>query len=176
LVGQSGFVSSRVTPRVQEVAGPVVDHIVNRANEALAQIVEHQAIWQYRPSGAGKAAEAFEDWTDLAAAAGPLVGGVAAAVPLPAMAVTTSTAVFRLVTTTVVSWPVVVGGGALADIAIATGLLNKGRIWDKTESRLRDKVRQHVVATLLLGSAKEPSILEQLEQTFADAAKQAKKL
>jgi hypothetical protein len=174
LIGQNAFLANRVNPRIHEVARPLVDHIVQRANEALARIVAHQAIWQYRPTDAPAGEGAFEGWQDVAVAAAPLAGGVATAVALPAMAVTTSAAFFGLVTTTVVSWPIVVGGGAVAAVGIGTGLINAGKIWDKTEARLRRKVHDHVVATLLVGE-KQPSVLEQLTDAFAATAKEAKR-
>ncbi len=174
LVGQNAFIARNVDPRIHEMARPLVDHIVARANEALARIVAHQAIWQYRPTDALEGESAFEGWQDVAVAAAPLAGGVATAVALPAMAVTTSAAFFGLVTTTVVSWPVVVGGGAVAAVGIGTGLINAGKIWDKTEARLRRKVHNHVVATLLVGD-RQPSVLEQLTDALAATAKEAKR-
>lgn len=173
LIGQNAFIA-RVAPRIHEVARPLVDHIITRANEALVRIVEHQTIWQYRPTDAPESEHAFEGWQDVAVAAAPLASGVATVVALPTMAVTTSVAFFGLVTTTVVSWPIVVGGAAVAGVAIGTGLLNAGKIWDKTEARLRKRVHEFVVATLLVGS-KQPSVLEQLVDAFAATAKEAKR-
>lgn len=174
LIGQSAFIARNVNPRIHEIARPLVDHIIARANEALARIVAHQAIWQYRPTDAIEGEGAFEGWQDVAVAAAPLAGGIATVVALPAMAVTTSAAFFGLVTTTVVSWPVVVGGGAVAAVGIGTGLMNVGKIWDKTEARLRRKVRDHVVTTLLVGD-RQPSALEQLTEALASTAKEAKR-
>lgn len=174
LIGQNAFIATNVNPRIHEMARPLVDYIVTRANEALARIVAHQAIWQYRPTVAPEGEAAFEGWQDVAVAAAPLAGGVATAVALPAMAVTTSAAFFGLVTTTAVSWPVVVGGGAVAAVGIGTGLINAGKIWDKTEARLRRKVQDHVVATLLVGD-RQPSVLKQLTDAFATTAKEAKR-
>ncbi len=175
LLAQNSFIATRIAPRLQTEAAQVLDHIVEGANRALQRIVEHQAVWQCEPS-APDVPDAFEGWQDVAVAAGPLAGGVVAAAALPTMAVTTSTAFFGLVTTTAISWPVVIGGGALAAIGVATGVLNTARIWDKTEARLRAKVRDHVVAVLLEGNPKHPSILEQLKRVLADAAAKAKKL
>lgn len=174
LLGQKAFIARNVDLRIHEMARPLVDRIITRANEALARIVAHQAIWQYRPTDAPAGEEAFEGWQDVAVAAAPLAGGVATAVALPAMAVTTSAAFFGLVTTTVVSWPVVVGGGAVAAVGIVTGMINAGKIWDKTEVRLRRKVHDHVVATLLVGD-RQPSVLEQLTDAFAATANEAKR-
>jgi len=174
LVGQNAFIARNVNPRIHGRARPLVDHIVARANEALARIVAHQALWQYRPADPPEGDGAFEGWQDIAVVAAPLAGGVATAIALPAMAVTTSAAFFGLVTTTVVSWPVVVGGGTVAAVGIGTGLINAGKIWDKTEARLRRKVHDHVVATLLVGH-RQPSVLEQLTDAFAVTAKEAKR-
>lgn len=175
LVGQSAFVAKIVAPRIHELAGPLVEHIILRANEALARIVEHQAIWQYRPTDVPAAEGAFEGWKDIAVAAAPLASGVATVAALPTLAVTTSVGFFGLLTTTVVSWPVIVGGTAVAGVAIATGLLNAGKVWDKAEARLRKKVHERVVSTLLVGD-KQQAVLEQLADAFAATAKEAKKL
>ena len=174
LIGQAGFIATRITPKIHETARPVVDHIIERANSSLARLVDQQATWSYAPACGTTENHASGGWQDVAVAAGPLAGGVAVAAALPAMAVTTSTAFFGLVTTTAISWPIVLGGGALAGVAIATGLVNTGQIWDKTEARLRSKVREHVVAVLLKGSSRHPSILEQLTKAFAAAAEKAR--
>ena len=175
LVGQSALLAKTVTPRIHEIAQPIVDQIIVRANEALASIVEYQAIWQYhRPTDVPGPEGALEGWKDIAVAAAPLAGGVATAAAIPTFAVTTSVAFFGLITTTVVSWPVLVGGTAAAGLAIATGVLNAGKIWDKAEARLRKKIHERVVATLLIGE-KQPAILEQIAEAFASTAKEAKK-
>ena len=174
LVGQSAFLAKAVTPRIHELAQPIVDQIIMRANESLARIVEHQAIWQYRPTDVPDSEGALEGWKDIAVAAAPLAGGVATAAAIPTFAVTTSVAFFGLITTTVVSWPVLVGGTAAAGLAIATGVLNAGKIWDKAEARLRKNIHEQVVATLLIGK-KQPAILEQIAEAFAATAKEAKK-
>jgi hypothetical protein len=80
------------------------------------------------------------------------------------------------VTTTAISWPIVIGGSALAGIGVATGVLNTAKIWDKTEARLRRKIRDHVVCALLQGRPGSPAILDQLKDVLDDAAKKAKKL
>jgi hypothetical protein len=92
------------------------------------------------------------------------------------MGVTTTTAFFGLVTTTAISWPVVVVGSAVAGVGFATGLLNTSRIWSKAEQRLRRRVREHVVAVLLQGPPKQPAVLEQLSSLFERTAIEAKKL
>ncbi|NJC05758.1 hypothetical protein GGQ97_001551 [Sphingomonas kaistensis] len=175
LLRPGGFIAERVTPTVNAVARPVIEAFLKRANGALLEIVEHQTTWQYEPQSGGQDQHANDGWQDVAVAAGPLAGGVAVAAALPAMAVTTSTAVFGLVTTTAISWPVVVGGGAIAGIGIATGLLNAGKLWDKTEARLRKKIREHVVSILLRGTEKHPAVLEQLRDVLAKTAERAKR-
>lgn len=175
LLGQSSFIAERVTPTVHAVARPVVDAFVNKANEALLSIVECQSTWQYEPMSGGEDHHAGGGMVNVALAAGPLAGGVATLAAVPLMAVTTSTAFFGLVTTTAISWPVVVGGGALATVGIATGLLNTGKLWDKTEARLRKKIREHVVSILLKGSEKQPAVLEQLSAVLEATAERAKK-
>ncbi|URD60772.1 hypothetical protein M8312_13495 [Sphingomonas sp. KRR8] len=175
LLAQSRFIAERVTPTVHAVARPIVDAFVDRANGALWRIVECHSTWQYEPMSGGEDHHADGGLADVALAAGPLAGGVAALAAVPAMAVTTSTAFFGLVTTTAISWPVVVGGGALAAVGIATGLLNTGKLWDKTEAPLRRKVREHVVSILLKGSEKHPAVLEQLIAVLEATAERAKK-
>jgi hypothetical protein len=175
LLAQNSFVATRIAPRLQHEAAPVLEHIVAGANKALQRIVDHQAIWHYEPSITDRP-EAFEGWEDVAVAVGPLAGGVVAAAALPAMAVTTSTVFFGLITTTAISWPVVVGGGALAAVGVATGAINTAKIWDKTEARLRRKVRDHVVSVLLAGRQGAPSILDELRRVLGEAAAKAKKL
>lgn len=176
LVGQSSFIATRIAPHVRRTTEPIVARIIEEANDALARIVAHQAVWHDRPGTTAAGEAGFEGWQDVAAAAAPLAGGVALAAALPAAAVTTSTAFFGLVTTTVVSWPIVLGGGALVGLGLATGAINTAKVWDKTEARLRRKVRDHVVGTLIEGTPERPSILMQLSSTFDAAAERAKEL
>jgi hypothetical protein len=176
LLAQSAFLQNSIAPKVREVAEPVAIEILNEANAALAAIVEEQAVWVRGPDYAEQPEAAFDGAKDIAAAAVPLAAGVATAASLPFAAVTTTTAWLGLVTTTTISWPVVLGGGALAGLGIATGLLNTAKIRDRTQARLRDRVRSFVVASLIGGDENSPSILQQLTAEFDHAAKRAKAL
>jgi len=176
LLAQSAFLQNSIAPKVREVAEPVAIEILNEANAALAAIVEEQAVWVRGPDYAEQPEAAFDGAKDIAAAAVPLAAGVATAASLPFAAVTTTTAWLGLVTTTTISWPVVLGGGALAGLGIATGLVNTAKIRDRTKARLRDRVRSFVVASLIGGDENSPSILQQLTAEFDHAAKRAKAL
>ena len=175
-MAQSAFLQNSIAPKVREVAEPVAIEILNEANAALAAIVEEQAVWVRGPDYAEQPEAAFDGAKDIAAAAVPLAAGVATAASLPFAAVTTTTAWLGLVTTTTISWPVVLGGGALAGLGIATGLVNTAKIRDRTKARLRDRVRSFVVASLISGDENSPSILQQLTAEFDHAAKRAKAL
>ena len=176
LLAQSAFLQNSIAPKIREVAEPVAIEILNEANAALAAIVEEQAVWVRGPDYAEQPEAAFDGAKDIAAAAVPLAAGVATAASLPFAAVTTTTAWLGLVTTTTISWPVVLGGGALAGLGIATGLVNTAKIRDRTKARLRDRVRSFVVASLIGGDENSPSILQQLTAEFDHAAKRAKAL
>lgn len=173
---QSGFLARKVAPLVHAATEPVVDSIMTQANRGLAQIVEHHALCSVVPGATDTAGSSFEGWADIATATGPLVGGGVLAAVLPAAAVTTTTAWFGLVTASTVNWPIVIGGGALAGVAVATGAVNAARIKDKAEARLRRRARNLIVTYLLEGTAKQPSILAQLTRALDDAAEQAKRL
>lgn len=175
-LGQSAFVSNRIIPLVQGAVGPVVEQIFSEANEALERLVQHQAAWRHDSVVGVDERYSTGAWQDVAVAAVPLAAGVTVAAALPTFAVTSSTAFFGLVTTTAISWPVALGGGAVAALAIGTGVLNTGRIWNKAEARLRTMVRNHVIATLLKGSADQPSILEQVSSALETAAQRAKEI
>jgi hypothetical protein len=174
LIAQGRFISTRIAPQVRATSEPVVGAIIGRANAALKRIVEYQAVWHDSPRHLPEGEDPSAAIRDVAWAAAPLAGGVAAAATLPAMAITTSTAFFGLMTTTAISWPVVIGGGAFAGAGIATGVINTSRIWSKAEERLRRRVRDHVIAVLLRGPTGQPAILEQMEALFATTANEAK--
>lgn len=176
LVGQSSFIERRIATAVRDAAAQVADHMIATANRRLSQIVAHEAVLSLAPKQASQGPDTFEGWQDVAAAAAPLAGGAALAAALPGAAITTTTAWFGLVTATTISWPVVLGGGAVVGVAVATGALNTARIWDKTEARLRRKVREFIIASLILGTDKQPSVLQQVTRVLADAAEHAKKL
>jgi hypothetical protein len=176
LFAQSAFVQNSIAPRVRAVAEPVAIEILNEANAALAEIVAAKAVWVRGSEYTEQPEGAFDGAKDVAAAAMPLAAGVATAASLPFAAVTTTTAWFGLVTTTAISWPVVLGGSALAGLAIATGLLNTAKIRDRTQARLRDRVRTFVVASLINGNENSPSILQQVTAEFDRAAERAKSI
>lgn len=176
LRGQAIFIQNLIEPRVRALAELVAREILDDANAALLKLVDEQAVWvrgqecSQRPDGA------FDGARDVAMAAVPLAAGVAAIAVLPLGAVATTTAWFGLVTTTVISWPVVVGGGALAGLGLATGVINAAKIRIRAQARLRDRVRRFIVASLIEGSEKSPAILQQLTAEFDRAAKRAKAL
>lgn len=175
LFGHRDFMASAIDPHLRAVAMPVVEKIVADANDALRQIADHQAVWYDRPVAAEAPDIGNAGLRDITLSAAPIAAGAAALTALPAMAVTTSTAWFGLVAVTTISWPVVVGGGALAAIAIVAGGYRSGGILDRSRERLRKSVHHHVVATLLDGEANQPSILQQLVELFGETARQAKR-
>ena len=176
LVAPSAFIATRIAPEVRKTTEPIVAKIIDRANGELQRIVAHQAVWNETARHLPEADESRAALADVAWAAAPFAGGLAAAAAVPAMGVTTTTAFFGLMTTTAVSWPIVIVGGAAAGVGIATGILNTGRIWSKAEQRLRKRVREHVVAVLLQGPPEQPAVLEQLAALFERTATEAKKL
>jgi hypothetical protein len=176
LFGQSAFIQEHIAPSVRAVAEPVALEILNEANTALLDLVEHQAVWVRRPEHAENSESAFEGAKDIAVAALPLAAGAATAAALPFAAVTTTTAWLGFVTTTAISWPAAIGGGALASLGLATGVFNTAKLKDRTRVRLRNRARRFIISALLEGSDQTPSILQQLASEFERAAKQAKGL
>ncbi len=176
LIAQTAFIQKRIAPRLREVAEPVAQMILAEANAALLELVEGQAIWVRGPEHAGQAGAALDGVRDVAVAAVPLAAGAATVAALPFAAVTTTTAWFGLVTTTAISWPVVVGGGAFAGLLLATGVINTAKIRDRTQGRLRESVRGYIVTSLIEGGGQGMSILHQLALEFERAAKRAKDL
>lgn len=177
LIGQSGYIRRSVEPKVMEIAEPIAQRLVEEANRALAELVDHRASWTREAGASAAAADAFEGWQDVAVGVGPIVGGAAIAAAVPTLAITTTGGLLGtgLFATTVVSWPVVVVGGAAAAVAVGTGVINSARLWDKTEAKLARRISAHVEAMLLRGSADHPSILDQLAARYAEAADNARR-
>ncbi len=174
LIDSSGFLNRKIAARVREVAEPLARIIVEEANSALRTIADEKAMWSRSVEAAPMKNRSFESAGDIAAAVLPLGAGTAVAVALPYAAITTGSAYFGLVTTSVISWPVLIGGSALAGLGLATGVLEGSKLWAKVERRLRDKTRGFIIAALLKGSPDHPSILEQLEAEFWCTAERAR--
>ncbi len=90
LIAPGKFIATRVSPAVREASEPVVEKILDRANRELQEIVAHQAVWNDTPRHSTEADDPAPALQDVAVAAAPLAGGLAAAAALPAMAVTTT--------------------------------------------------------------------------------------
>lgn len=176
LIGQSAFIADRIAPMVRTVAEPVAYEILDAANRALPDVVAEMAQWSLQPEHAEGQEHAFEGAKDILSAAVPLVGGAAGAAAVPFAAVTTTTALFGLVSFTAISWPIVIGGVALAAAGLATGALNTGKIKGRSKVRLRERTRQFIKASLIEGSEKSPSVLKQLAAEFDRTAQKAKAL
>lgn len=176
LFGQSAFINKHIAPMVRSAAEPVAFDILEEANRALPDVVADLAQWTPQPDYAEGPEAAFDGAKDILTAAVPLVGGLASAAALPFAAVTTTTALFGLVSFTAISWPVVIGGGAVAAMGVATGVLNTGKLKDRTQARLRDRVRRFIRSSLIEGHKGSPSVLEQLAEEFDRTAKRAKAL
>lgn len=174
LFDQNAFILDRIAPRIREVAEPLAVMIIEEANVSLAALSDMKAIWSRNVEPAPTKGNSFHGFGDIAAAIVPLGAGTATAVAIPTAAVTTTTAFFGLVTTTAISWPVVIGGGAVASLGIATGLIESGKVWSKVAARLRRTTRDFIVAALLKGTADHPSILDQLTAEFQSAASEAR--
>lgn len=176
LISPTAFIRDKAVPKLRELAEPAAQMIIEEANRELAILVEQRAVWVRRPEATPEAVGALDGFGDIAVAAGPIAGGIAAVSVLPFAAITTTTAWLGLVTTTAISWPVVVGVGSVAGIALATGAVNSSRLWDKTKFRLQGKVRKFITDTLIDGTTDTPSILAQITETLGDAAERAKRL
>ena len=176
LVSPAAFIRDRIVPKLRELTDPAAQMIIEEANRELAVLVEERAVWVRSPEAMPEASGTLDGLQDIAAAAGPIAGGIAAVSVLPFAAVTTTTAWLGLVTATAVSWPVVVGIGSVAGIAIATGAVNSSRIWDKARVRLQSKVRKFITDTLIDGSTDTPSILAQIAETLRLTAERASRL
>jgi hypothetical protein len=174
LFDPNAFIRERIAPRIRDVAEPLALAIIEEANRSLQSLIDLQAIWTRRIEPAPLGSNNFEGAGDIAAAVVPLGTGAAAAAALPFAAVTTTSAMFGLVTTTAISWPIVLGGGALASLGLVTGVIETGKIWSKVEARLRRRSRDFIVAALLKGDAEHPSVLEQLTGEFQRVAATAK--
>lgn len=90
----------------------------------------------------------WDSLSDVASSLGRIFGGAAAASAVPAAAITTTAGFLGFGAATVVSWPVIVGGGAIAGTAVATGLIRtaklKSRRADAFLARLNDRVARAV--------------------------------
>lgn len=172
--GQADFIQTKIAPMIQDVADPIASEIINSANLTLWELVEEEAVWVRSPAYSESPSEMFEGVRDVANAAVPIAAGMATAGSLPFIAVTTTTAWFGLVATTAISWPVVVGGSAIAALGIATGAVNIGRMPERVRGRLREAVRKFIIAALIEGKDDRPSILEQLRAEFERTAERAK--
>lgn len=176
LIGQSTFINDRIAPMVRNVAEPVAADILYNANLALPDMVVDNAQWQVQPEFAESPEAPFDGAKDILSAAVPFVGGVAGAAAVPFAAVTTTTALFGLVSFTTVSWPIVVGGGTLVAAGLVTGILNTGKLKHRTKVRLRNRVERFISASLIKGTAKNPAVLQQLVAEFDRTAQRAKAL
>lgn len=172
LVSPGQFIAERITPTIREVAEPVVAMLLNEANTQLAELGDYHVDMINKRLADATATDSLAALTDVAIAAAPLGGGVALGVALPTMAVTTSGGLLGtgLLATTAISWPIVLAGGAAATVAVATGVVNASRIWDKATQRLRDKVTDHIHELLVLGKGSDLAILQQLSNAYAEAA------
>jgi len=175
LTAQRGFIATSIEPEVREHANLVVARVVAEANEALGHLAEYQTVWHDSPSSVEAPDQTASAAFDIAMTAAPIAAGTAAAVALPAMAVSTTTAFLGLVTVTAISWPIVIGGGAVAGVALATGGFKLSGMKDRARHRLRTAVHHHVVATLIKSGEKHRSVLDQLIAIFAETARAAKR-
>jgi hypothetical protein len=174
LVNPNGFIRRKVAPRVRAVAEPIAIAIVQDANHSLAAIGEVRAVWSRSGSGTPEEGISFAAAGDVAAAVVPLGVGGATAVTLPFAAVTTTTGLFGLVSTSAISWPVVAGGAVVAGVGLVTGAIETTRLWSKLEARLRHRARNYVLSALIKGTPAQPALAEQLAREFAKTASFAK--
>lgn len=166
------FLQKELAPAMEEAVLRLQNDLFAKAEEDYLRLVGSPLVWHREDHASSHEVAAFDGWQDVASAAMPLAvgGGVAAAIPFAA--VSTSTALFGLITTTVVSWPIVVGGAAVAGTALATGVLNSARLADKLRARLRRQMRERINATFFTGGKRGKAVLaqivEQLDRLVAE--------
>lgn len=151
LVPPGGFVARRVEPGIRAVAEPVMAELLEKAEDALRHILGTRAarLQGGDESRAGK----------LASSAG-----------------TGSTPWFLQVAGEAIRWPAAAVGSAIADVAVATGVLDRPGVREALEKRLRAEASARIRAMLIRGTDGQPALLEQVTAWLHGTAKAAKRL
>lgn len=163
-------------PMVEEIVGAAADaaaSVVQQAQGALATIVTDLLNITAQPgSKAAPGAMNADDLKALGLAAAPFAAAAGLGLALPAMAVTSGTAMLGLVATSAVSVPILVAGiGGIAALS-AFGAINLPALRTDQEDRLVAAIQADLEARLFApaGEGRPPSLLAQLEAAFADTA------
>lgn len=172
LLKQVGYIKRRVVREIDAAAKATMERHVAKANEELRLLAEEMFAWQ-SPLADHRDAEIFRALGDVASAAAPLAGGLAGAASLSGLAKVASAGILGLGVAPVISWPAVIVGGTVASGLLATGVIRANPLAAKARRRLVEATRDTIVAHLLTGSEKQPSLLRQygdmLDRTVEDA-------
>lgn len=170
------FLRERVDKPLSDATRHIVQEIVKRANDDLRTIAAQSVVWNELPQPEPEDPDQGSLAVDAAFAAGPIAGGLAAAVSIPTIAVTTKSGFLGLARSTTLSLPRVVAGGVVAGVGIATGVANFVRIRSKADARLLRAARKRIVGRLITGPSGAKAELERIEEEFARVAAETRKL
>ncbi|WP_343347979.1 hypothetical protein WJT74_05895 [Sphingomicrobium sp. XHP0239] len=143
-----------------------------KANEELRLLAEEMLAWQSSRAD-HLDAETLRALGDVASAAAPLAGDLAVTASLSSLAKVASAGILGLGVAPLISWPAVIVGGTVASGLLATGVIRANPLAAKARRRLVEATRDTIVAHLLTGSEKQPSLLRQygdmLDRTVENA-------
>lgn len=177
LIRPNALIDKEIAPLVRNAVEPVVAALFDSANAALRLLADCEAVFTTAPGHHQDTPSHFEGTAEVAWAVVPIASGAAVAAGLPFAAVTTTTAWFGLgAATTVISWPILVGGSALAALGVAYGGVRGLQLPDRVYAHSRRRVRDFIVTAVMHGTAEAPSIFQQVEAEILRAAKEAKSL
>lgn len=108
--------------------------------------------------------------TDTAGSIGAIFGGAAVASAIPTAGITTTAGFLGFGAATVVSWPVVIGGGAIAGVAVATGLLRTSKLKSRQADALMTRLDDVVARAVFSRRPADKSLLVRVESAIEDTA------
>lgn len=176
IINADQFIANTVAPEVRKVINLIVPAIISDANESLNTLVASHLVWTSQAEGHEKPISQIKTLFDVAIGVGPIVGGGVLAFSIPSMAVTTTSGIFGLFATSIISWPIALAIGAASMTAIGVGALNISQLNNKAQHRIRDKIIEKLHKQILQGTPEVPSILDQLTLLFNEAAEKAKSI
>lgn len=177
LFESDAFVAREIDPLVADAVGTATQRIMAVAQSELDTLVSHQMEVErsLQQTSTEQQQDRWAGTVDLLAGVAPLAGGVAAGAAVPGLAIVSGTAFLGLVSTSVVSVPILVGGIVVVGALLSAGALQTSKIKDKGTARMLDRVRRHVEAAVLSvdPDAATPSVNLRLQNAITAAAKAA---
>ncbi len=171
LLNRETFIDEELLPFATTQFGQAARAVLRNARSNLQELASEQAELTPMFDASAHSSRPWDALADTAGSVSAIFGGAALASALPAAAITTTVGFLGFGAATVISWPVLIGGGAVAGTALATGLVRASKLKSRQADILMSRIDELVARAIFSRDPGRSSLLTRVEAAIEGSAR-----